>query len=100
MAFKNNLCFCSDLSTNKWVTATVKTRLEELIEISYNVGKGPTQYWVNCDSQLLAPLNTMKAYQQFIEEEGIQVEAAEGIQVEQAEAADYDSDFNSDSEYD
>ena len=86
------MCFCSDLSTNKWVTATVKTRLEELIEISYNVGKGPTQYWVNCDSQLLAPLNTMKAYQQFIEEEG--------IQVEQAEAADYDSDFNSDSEYD
>ena len=88
LAFKNNLCFCSDLSTNKWVTATVETRLEELMNISYNAGEGLEYYWANCDSQLLAPLNTMKAHQELIE--------TEGIQVEQAEAADSDSDSNSD----
>jgi len=62
-----------NLASNKWTTATVQILLEEMINISY----GGDVTWLHKDSELLAPHNTMKAHQDYLEQEGLKIEEAD-----------------------
>lgn len=45
-----------------------------MVNVSYN---NTDATWITRDSELLAPYNTMKAHQDFLEKEGLKIEEAE-----------------------